>query len=127
MDVGLPHTMRRSRAADSARPRRTSSARSSASRRATRALVELERRKQALLYPSAWSVESIESIESIEALVVGLERQKPHHLRLQLVARRLVELECEVVGLSHEAFVWCGDRGLESHGAEAMIGRATEP
>src|SRR3954462_15670644 len=124
MDVGLPHTMRRSRAADSARPRRTSSARSSASRRATRALVELERRKQALLYPSAWSVESI---ESIEALVVGLERQKPHHLRLQLVARRLVELECEAVGLSHEAFVWGGDRGLESHSAEAMIGRATEP
>ena len=56
---------------------------------------ELEYRKRALPLPGC------QSIQSIEALV-GIESQKPHHLRLQIVARTVIEFEREVVGLSDE-------------------------
>jgi len=44
-----------------------------------------------------------QSVQEIDEALIGLMGEKPHHLRLEIIARDLVRLDREIIGLSQEA------------------------
>ena len=44
-----------------------------------------------------------QSVQEIDEALIGLMGEKPHHLRLEIIARDLISLDRQVIGLSQEA------------------------